>query len=79
MVEKEKDGRDSRGQLAAKLAAAEAVAASREASRLGLLDGNFARKDFELKDGPKGRRRRRCASHILDFKVLSRPAPPSKQ
>ena len=55
MVEKEKDGRDSRGQLAAKLAAAEAVAPPREASRHRMLDGDFAQKDVDLKDGPKGR------------------------
>jgi hypothetical protein len=31
-----------------------------------------AREEFELKDGPEGRRRRRCASRILEFEFLSR-------
>jgi hypothetical protein len=37
-----------------------------------LLGGDFARDEFELKDGPKGRRRRRDASRLLDFKFVSR-------
>jgi hypothetical protein len=44
-----------------------------------LLEGDYAREEFELKDGLKGRRRRRCASRILDFEFLARFAPPSKQ
>src|ERR1700758_630407 len=33
---------------------------------------SVAPEQFELKDGPKGRRRRRCASRILDFELLRR-------
>jgi len=31
-----------------------------------------AQREFELKDGPKGRRLRRCAKRILDFKFSLR-------